>query len=538
MPLVKKTKNSSAKNYKLAPAASKKAKPAAAKTKSVKKPKPSAKAEVEILKPIKPKKVAQAIAVEVAEDNFNASAFNDLLSNQNYHEKDEELAQAPVVEAEQVFEPEDRVEADSSDLNKQDKFFAQLAQEIQEAKESPQEGGISEAEESADKFVSETKHFKKSAGLYRRLVIKFVLAVAVLVLVVAYFSFAKLTLLITPKTEHVGTTLELAVYDPVAGEQNQASSSAVLMKGTVKNLGVSAFKSYPAGGEEILGEEVAGRVTLINNYNKDQALVVKTRLLSPDGKLFRLQEAVNIPAGGKVEAAVYADEPSQDMAIAPTRFSIPGLWAGLQDKIYAESSEKFVYQHKIKKYIKPSDLELANKDMANHLLALAQGQAADEFNEDAISVYSIDDSQATSSFDSQVGDYKDNFNLTATSSVNLVFFPRKEADKLIQDRLKLSVPDDKELISWDKDPVYTLENYDPETKIATVKAELNGLMALKKDSELIDRSKLVNLSREQIKEYLDNFPEISSYELKLSPSFINKAPGLVDRIQVKIKAPE
>ncbi|MFA5163173.1 MAG: hypothetical protein WC441_01445 [Patescibacteria group bacterium] len=526
MPPVKKTKDSNPKSSKSAPLASKKAKPKAAK-----RSKPKTKAEVEILKPIKPKKVAQAIAVEVAEDNFNASAFNDLLANPNYQAPEEENVNPPAIEMEEPLV------ADDKGLDKQDKFFTQLAQEIQTAKENPQEAG-NEAAVAADKFVGETKHFKKSAGLYRRLVIKFVLAVAVLVLVVAYFSFSKLTLLITPKTEHVGTTLELAVYDPSAGEQNQASSTATLMKGRLKNLGVSAFKSYPAGGEEILGEEVAGRVTLINNYNKDQALVVKTRLLSPDGKLFRLQEAVNIPAGGKTEAAIYADEPSQEMAIAPTRFSIPGLWAGLQDKIYAESSEKFVYQHKIKKYIKPSDLELATKDMANHLLALAQGQAADEFNEDSIAVYSIDDSQATSTFDSKVGDYKDNFNLTATSSVTMVFFPKKEADELIKERLKLSVPDDKELISWDKDPVYTLEKYDPATKIATVKVELNGLMALKKDSELIDRSKLVNLNREQIKEYLDNFPEISSYELKLSPSFINKAPGLVDRIQIKIKAPQ
>jgi len=59
-------------------------------------------------------------------------------------------------------------------------------------------------------------------------------------------------------------------------------------------------------------------------------------------------------------------------------------------------------------------------------------------------------------------------------------------------------------------------------------------MALKSESEIIDRSQLVNLKEAQINTYLRDFPEIKSYELKFTPSFIKKAPSLVDRIKVKI----
>ena len=110
---------------------------------------------------------------------------------------------------------------------------------------------------------------------------------------------------------------------------------------------------------------------------------------------------------------------------------------------------------------------------------------------------------------------------------------------MVKAKLGLSVSDDKELISFDPETiVYVLESYDPITKLATVKAEGRGLMSLKKDSEVIDRTKLINLNKEQIKDYLNNFPEISSYELKFSPSFINKAPCLVDQIKIKVTAPK
>ena len=502
-------------------------------------------AEVEILKPIRPKKVAQAIAIEVAEDSFGAQDLNRRGEPTGLREMAREnINDQPLAEEYHIFS-QSQIDPNRH-LDKQENFFSQLAAEIKTEKNGSSRPAAETEAELEPIHREEAKHFKKSAGLYRRLVIKFVLAVAILFLVVAYFSFSKLTLYITPKTEHVGTTLELDVADATAATTatttatttaNTTASATDQVNGQIQIVTVSGQKSYPAGGEDVIGEEISGQVKLINNYNKDQALVVKTRLLSPDNKLFRLKEAVNIPAGGSVMAAIYADEPSSEMAITPTRFSIPGLWAGLQDKIYAESGDKFVYQDKIKKYIKPSDFELATKDMNNYLLAQAQKQVS-ELSADNIVVYDIDVNTASSSFDSKAGDVKDNFNLQATSSVVFISFPKDQAKAKLKEKLGLSVPDDKELISYDEDPTYTLEKYDPLTKTAIIKTELNGLMALKKDSELIDRTKLLNLNREQIKQYLDNFPEISSYELKLTPSFINKAPGLVDRIEIKIKAPQ
>lgn len=81
-----------------------------------------------------------------------------------------------------------------------------------------------------------------------------------------------------------------------------------------------------------------GVVTLSNRTASDQPLVATTRLLSDEGVLFRLRDATEIPAGGSVDATVYADEAGSAGNVGPSHFTIPGLPTSLQDDIDAASA--------------------------------------------------------------------------------------------------------------------------------------------------------------------------------------------------------
>lgn len=62
-------------------------------------------------------------------------------------------------------------------------------------------------------------------------------------------------------------------------EQAPAVANSRVLAGHIQTIPLSAEKIYEASGEEILGEEVAGEVTLqIMNTRLDQALVATTRL--------------------------------------------------------------------------------------------------------------------------------------------------------------------------------------------------------------------------------------------------------------------
>jgi hypothetical protein len=60
-------------------------------------------------------------------------------------------------------------------------------------------------------------------------------------------------------------------------------------------------------------------------------------------------------------------------------------------------------------------------------------------------------------------------------------------------------------------------------------------MALKNDSDIIDKNKIIGLTEEQLRDYLKGFNEISDFKISFSPAFVEKVPNLIDRIYVKIE---
>ncbi len=150
-------------------------------------------------------------------------------------------------------------------------------------------------------------------------------------------------------------------------------------------------------------------------------------------------------------------------------------------------------------------------------------------------LYSVGDG-AKITYDAKAGDMKESFNVKAQGDIIGISFSKEDAAKLVGAKLKLLIPDDKELIEFKSENiVYTLDAYDPITNTATVKASFSGTMALKADATVINRDQLVNLTKAQIDNYLKDFPGIMSYKLSFFPSFIQRAPNLVDRINITIK---
>jgi len=85
-----------------------------------------------------------------------------------------------------------------------------------------------------------------------------------------------------------------------------------------------------------------GTVTISNRYSKAQPLIAGTRLKAPDGQIFRTQQRVDVPVGGSVTTEVIADVAGAQGALPKgTKFILPALWAGLQDKINGVSTEDF-----------------------------------------------------------------------------------------------------------------------------------------------------------------------------------------------------
>jgi hypothetical protein len=388
---------------------------------------------------------------------------------------------------------------------------------------------IKESDPSKDVETVDNEMLKnKSVSLYRKIAIRFAIFAGIIALVVAYFCFTKLTISLDLNKEIVNDNLIFDVYG-----NEKPSDSIRGVKGAISRFESEESGVYPASGVKSSEAQFSGQVTLVNNYSKDQPLIASTRLLSADNKLFRIKKTVNVKAGQSVVVDVYPDASSADMAIAPGRFTIPGLASSLQDKIYAESKAAFAFVGESKKFVQQSDVDAAAADLNNKLLDNVRQSVGSPSGQYDSVLYSVAPAAMSVELtDAKVGDEKSEFTVKIKNAVNIISFSSSDIVKLAIEQKAAAQNKDKSLFEIDKSSLkFNVSSYDSVANVANVSADF-VLGAASDNVSLIDKTKIVNLNEAQLRSYLSTIKEIKGYDLKFFPSFIKRAPGLIDRISV------
>ncbi len=374
---------------------------------------------------------------------------------------------------------------------------------------------------------------KPRPRLYKKIAFIFGLLVLLLVGVIAYYSLVRVDIVVIPAQEQVSNNLIIDVYDQQKADNNFSDTA---IAGVVTTIPVSETKTYEASGEKMLSENVVGRVTIINNYIKNQPLVATTRLLTPDEKLFRLKKTINVPAGGSIEAEVYADKPGPEMVIGPTRFIIPGLWAGLQDKIYAVSKEKMHYERKVKKYITQVDIDDAVADLKKSLQDKLAQSAKSQYKDYDVVLFAIDDNSIAQEVYGKVDEEKDEFSMSMSAKAVIVAFNKKDALAVVKKKFATKIGGGNKQVAFnEKTLTYSLNDYAVGRDTASVNVTFDARLALRDNTQIIDPNMLVGLSQRQLEEFLRAQENIAGFEIYFHPSFIKRVPSLVDRIHIQIK---
>jgi hypothetical protein len=378
-------------------------------------------------------------------------------------------------------------------------------------------------------------------GFYRKIAFGFIALTGVLVILAAYFVLSRAEITVTVAKEPVSVDFIVDLKGNVA--ENPAGPSvavpgAAAILGQVQESVVSGSGDYPTSGKKTVQGEVGGTVTIFNNYSKDQPLVATTRLLSKEGILYRLKNRVDVPAGGKVEnVEVYADAPSDAAAkLGPTKFIIPGLWEGLQDKIYAQSFSSMHGGSQEVHFVTQSDLDNAYDDLTKTL----SNQMLDSLKNKMTAAGSIFGKVVIKEIVEKksslaVGATGDKFTVNLKLDVVGVAFYERDIEKLAGDQLAAKVPSDKELKSVDySDLTFVVDKYDVKNGEATLMVHFSGEMALKSDSHIFDKDKFIGFSKDKIIEYLSIYPEVERITIKFFPFWVNKVPQIKNNIKIII----
>lgn len=426
---------------------------------------------------------------------------------------------APVTKQEHVIDLRDTLPAESAE-----DIFAHEGDYQEPYHESP---FFDINEESEEETVERPSRW--SLSVYQRIAVTFIILSLLSLGTVLYLTYARLDIVIHPQAQAVEAKTSFSVYD--RPENYEMPAGSVL--GLVRAMEVEATATAPATGKEVTGAEISGTVTIINNYSKDQPLVATTRLLTPDNQLLRLTEGVVVPAGGQVQASVAAETADPSFTLADTHLTIPGLWAGLQDQIYAEAKAGSVtYQEKVRLTVTEADINEATRQGKLSLLEKARQDIEHTYSAYDERLYQLNEDSLNIETDSQVGDVNDAVTVTITGTVTVVAFHENSLTGILGTALSAAGSQEEVL---QHEPIFSLISADTNDNVARVAGQVNTTATATKAETIIQPSKIKGLRRNQIEEYLKGISEVGSYELHFRPSFWQWAPSNVKNIKVTIE---
>lgn len=366
----------------------------------------------------------------------------------------------------------------------------------------------------------------RSLRIYQRIAILFVVVSFLLLLFVLYLSVSSATIRVTPNPQVVSHEVSMEIV-PDARTNGQVS-------GYVRQqiVEVSDVFELPQEGAVATEAKAGGFVTIINETGSQQALVATTRLLSQEGVLFRIDEAVNVPAGGEVTTLAHADEAGLAGEIGPSSFTIPGLAASLQDVIYAVSTDAMTggvqyVQTLGESHVQDAYAQLEARARDEAVLALADGIDTDVFDG-----LSVDLEILSQSVDTDIGTETGSFSATMSVKVTGLFYDEETVLQYASALLQNQVGEDYELADVNDDYVIEVRSVDAEAEQASLRVYIDGISVISTASDILDPERLLGRTPQEVETILETSELIDKISIRFTPFWLQRIPTLEDHIKI------
>ena len=278
-----------------------------------------------------------------------------------------------------------------------------------------------------------------------------------------------------------------------------------------------------------------GKAIIYNKTNEDQTLVKTTRLLTPTGVLFRLSDKVTVPANGQITTDVYADKSGAVSDIGPSQFTIPGLSTDKQKLIYAESKTAMSGGSGTTKVVSESDLKAAEMDFAEKTKQAFLDQfkaTAANFDQKIVSITAQHIAPSA-----KIGQETNEFTISGTSTLTVVFYSQQELIDTLNKEIGSNIDNGSEkILSLNGEPQISVESVDFTTASARLAVTAQALVTLDANAPLLAKENFLNKNKSELERYIVGLPHVISMNIKFTPSWITKTPGVPDKIKVIVKS--
>ncbi len=309
-------------------------------------------------------------------------------------------------------------------------------------------------------------------------------------------------------------------------------------------------RTFLASGKEIEERRAEGTLTVYNNYSGlPQTLVVETRFVSADGKLFRSTESVLVPGRsgsvpGQAEVKVRAVEPGEEYNIEKTsKFSIPGLQGTpMYTSIHAENlgpiTGGFIGESPL---ITVNDVATARDIILSSAIESAKSELSNRdsnllFDEDLMDVNII-----TEFVSPEAGERYESFDYQLEVEIKIFTFKKSDIEDFLKDILLSQLKDEdinsmfsgKEIWGDSLDFSYVADTRGMNDGNIFLTTQASAIAYPVIREELI-RSELSGMTINEARNALVDYERVSDARIEPRPSWLKMMPGS-DKIKIDIR---
>ncbi len=384
----------------------------------------------------------------------------------------------------------------------------------------------------APQLYDEDGHHKSKKGIW-------IVTIAALVglFVAVSFVFKGATVSVTPKSQHV--TIDDSYSAKSGGSDSDLTFDLVEIKEEVST-------DIEATETKEVSRKATGKVTLYNKTTSSQALKIETRLETKDGKIFKTDKAITIPAGkntsgkvtpGQIEVAVTADQPGEEYNIGPSDFVIFGFKGTSKANSFSGQSKQSMSggfkgtEANLSDEERASVKEKLTEELKNSLMTKAIAQVPAEFIyfDDGV-FFSPSEALVVSKIDGKV-------KATLPGTLSVVLFNEGKFTRYLA-KENISAYDSSDIVGQGiKGLVFKMKNKEQlnpkEAKDISfaLSGEIDFVWSVNTDTL---KDALIGKKKKEFPTILSTFPAIESAEVSLNPIWMTAFPTNKKDITIKL----
>ncbi len=377
-----------------------------------------------------------------------------------------------------------------------------------------------------EKPQEEIRPVEKKAAVLKRapkrgLLFKIVVPLAVLILAAIFIPslFSKTEIMIWPKIE------SLALEEKFTVDANQTTDlAAKVFSARVFEEEKSVSQEFSATGKVLKEDKATGIIQVYNAHSAiSQVLVVSTRFVSSDGKVFKTLRKITVPGAtydkgklvpGSTSVEVQAAQAGEEYNINPSTFSIPGFagtskYTTFYGKTFSPMAGGF---RREVSQVSQNDLDQAR----GALIERAKGESKDSLrNTNSADFVLLDDALSQEIIEStsspKAGSAADSFVYQVKVKSRWIGFEKNEVKSFVEE----AIGSEKKLLQDSLAVDYSLEAIDKGAGEMTVDLNIRAEIYSDPDVEEI-KSELLGKPIGDVDSFLAGYPYLEKVKVKSS----------------------